>query len=146
MKKNLMLICVASIVAVIDQITKSLIRANFEVNQTTPVINNFLHITYITNTGTAFGLFKGINFVFILFSILVIFGIFYSSRKIKESQSLMIFSLGLLLGGTVGNLIDRIVYGFVIDFIDFKIWPVFNIADSAVTVSVAFLIVILWRE
>ena len=58
----------------------------------------------------------------------------------------MQLSVGLLLGGTIGNLIDRLDYGAVIDFIDFRIWPVFNIADSAVTISVVLLIILLWKK
>ena len=146
MKKNLAIICIALAIAFADQLTKFLIRANFALNESVTMIGNLLHFTYITNTGTAFGLFKGVNIVFILFSIVVIFGIFYASGRIKEKQRLMIFSLALLLGGTIGNLIDRILLGAVTDFIDFRIWPVFNIADSAVTISVAILIVLLWRE
>ena len=146
MKKNLAIICIALAIAFADQLTKFLIRANFASNESVPMIGNLLHFTYITNTGTAFGLFKGVNIVFILFSIVVIFGIFYASGRIKEKQRLMIFSLALLLGGTIGNLIDRILLGAVTDFIDFRIWPVFNIADSAVTISVAILIVLFWRE
>ena len=67
-------------------------------------------------------------------------------NRIKNNEKLMQFSIGLLLGGTIGNLIDRTLYGYVIDFIDFRFWPVFNIADSAVTISVIFLVFVLWKR
>ena len=103
-------------------------------------------MTYITNTGSAFGLFKGFNLIFILFSMIVIIVVLYYIKKIKQNENLLQFSVGLLLGGTIGNLIDRFLYGFVVDFIDFRIWPVFNIADSSVTISVILLIILLWEK
>ena len=145
-KKHLIVISTALIVIFLDQLTKFLIRKNFQLNESLPIIKNVFHFTYITNTGSAFGLFKGINPFFILFSIAVIMVIFYYIQKIKGNERLLQFAVGLLLGGTIGNLIDRLVYGHVIDFIDFRIWPVFNIADSAVTVSVILLIVSLWKK
>ena len=67
-------------------------------------------------------------------------------KAVKNNEKLTQFAVGLLLGGTIGNLIDRIAYGAVIDFIDFRIWPVFNVADSAVTISVVLLITLLWKK
>jgi len=145
-KKNIAIFSTALLVVLLDQLTKFLIKQNFQLSQSIPLIKNILHFTYITNTGSAFGLFKGFNLIFILFSIIVIAVIFYYLKKIKENEKLLQFAVGLILGGTIGNLIDRIFYGFVIDFIDFRIWPVFNIADSAVTISVVFLIILLWRK
>ena len=147
MEKKIMIIFFTSLlIALLDQLTKFFIKQNFQSNQSIPIIKNFLHFTYITNTGSAFGLFKGFNILFILFSIIVVFVLLYYFKKIKENERLLQFSVGLLLGGTIGNLIDRIVYGAVIDFIDFRIWPVFNIADSAVTISIILLIILLWKK
>lgn len=143
-KKNIIVLSTGILVVLFDQLTKLLIRQNFQLNQSFPIIKNFLHLTYVTNTGSAFGLFKGLNVFFILFSIIVIIVIFYYLKKIKEK--VLPFSIGLLLGGTIGNLIDRIFYGAVIDFIDFRIWPVFNVADSAVTISIMLLIILLWKK
>ena len=141
-----MIFSAALFVFILDQLTKSLIRQNIQLNQSIPIIKNALHLTYITNTGSAFGLFKGLNLFFILFSIIVIIAIFYYLRKIVKNKKLLQFAVGLLLGGTIGNLIDRIVYGAVTDFIDFRIWPVFNAADSAVTISAILLIILLWKK
>ena len=91
-------------------------------------------------------MFKGLNWFFVFFSVIVIIAIFYYLKKIVKSRKLLQFAAGLLLGGTIGNLIDRVAYGAVIDFIDFRVWPVFNIADSAVTIGVIILIVLLWKK
>lgn len=145
-KKNVFIFSTSLIIIFLDQLTKFLIKQNFQLNQSLPIIKDILHITYITNTGSAFGLLKGFNLIFIAFSIIVIIAIFYFFKKIKENESLLQFSVGMLLGGTIGNLIDRLLQGAVTDFIDFRIWPVFNLADSAVTISVAILIILLWRK
>ena len=145
-KKNSNVLSIALIIVLLDQFSKFLIKQNLQLNQSIPIIKNIFHFTYVTNTGSAFGLFKGFNILFILFSIIVIAVIFYFLNKIKDYRRLLQFSVGLLLGGTIGNLIDRLIYGYVIDFIDFRIWPVFNLADSAVTIGVILLIILLWEK
>ncbi|MBS3105970.1 signal peptidase II [Candidatus Woesearchaeota archaeon] len=145
-KKSIFICSIASLIVFIDQLTKFLIKQNFQLNESIPIINNIFHLTYITNTGSAFGLFKRLNIVLMVFSIIVIVVVCFSLKKIKDDEELLQLSVGLLLGGTIGNLIDRLDYGAVIDFIDFRIWPVFNIADSAVTISVVLLIILLWKK
>lgn len=145
-KKNIFVFSIALLIVLLDQAAKFLIKHNFQLNQSTPIIKNILHLTYLTNTGSAFGLFKGLNLIFILFSIAVAIAVLHHLRKIKPAERLLQFSVGLLLGGTIGNLIDRIAYGSVIDFIDFRVWPVFNIADSAITISIILLIILLWKK
>lgn len=145
-KKNIFVFSIALLIVLLDQLTKFLIKQNFQLNESIPIINQIFHLTYITNTGSAFGLFKGLNLFFILFSIIVIIAIFHYLKKIVKNEKLLQFSVGLLLGGTIGNLIDRLLYGAVIDFLDFRIWPVFNIADSAVTISVILLVILLWKK
>ena len=145
-KKNIIVFSAALIVVFLDQITKILIRKNFELNESVPIIKNVLHLTYVSNTGSAFGLFRGFNIFLILFSVIVIVAIFYYLKKIVKNERLLQFSVGLLLGGTIGNLADRLLYGAVTDFIDFRIWPVFNVADSAVTISILLLIILVWKK
>ena len=145
-RKNLIIFSTALIVLILDQLTKFQIRSTFRANESVPLIKNFLHFTYITNTGTAWGLFRGFNIFFIIFSVAVIFAIFYFKKQIKESQKSMQVAFGLLLGGTLGNFADRIFLGTVTDFIDFRIWPVFNVADSAISISVVVLVFLMWRE
>lgn len=145
-KKNIFIFSIALFIVILDQLTKFIIKKNFELSQSISLIKNILHFTYVTNTGSAFGLFRGFNLIFVLFSIIVVIVILHYLKKIKQNEKVLQFSVGLLLGGTIGNLIDRITYGFVVDFIDFRIWPVFNIADSAVTISVILLIILLWEK
>ena len=146
-KKYTLIFSVSLIVVFLDQLTKFLIRKNFQLNESIPIIKNILHLTYVTNTGSAFGVFKNLNWFFMLFSIAVIIAIFYYLRKkIYEKEKFLQLAVGLLLGGTIGNMIDRILYGAVTDFLDFRIWPVFNISDSAVTISVILLIILLWKK
>src|SRR3989344_7865268 len=146
-KKYIFVISIGLVAAIFDQLTKLFIRKNFQLGESLPLINNTFHLTYVTNTGSAFGLFKNLNWFFMLFSIAVIIAIFYYLRKkIDEKEKFLQLAVGLLLGGTIGNMADRIFYGAVTDFLDFRIWPVFNVADSAVTVSVIILIILLWKK
>ena len=145
-QKNIFIFSIALLIVLLDQLTKFLIKQNFQLNESVPIINNVFHMTYITNTGSAFGLFRGFNVFFVMFSVIVIIAVFYYIEKIKNNERMLQLSAGLLLGGTIGNLIDRLFHGFVIDFLDFRVWPVFNIADSAVTISVIFLIILLWKK
>lgn len=145
-KKNILVFSAALVAVLLDQLTKLLIRQNFQIGQSVPIIKNILHLTYVTNTGSAFGLFRNFNSAFILFSIPVILFILHYLKKIKGNEKALLLAAGLLLGGTIGNLIDRLAYGHVIDFIDFRIWPVFNVADSAVTISIFLLIILLWKK
>ncbi len=145
-KKNIIVVYTFLLILFFDQMTKFLIKKNFQLGQSVPVIKDTFHITYVTNTGSAFGLFRGFNVFLIFFSVIVIFIIFYFLWKIKNNDRLLQLALGLLLGGTLGNLIDRLFYGSVTDFIDFRIWPVFNVADSAVSVSVFLLIILMWEK
>ena len=145
-KKNIVVFSASLLILFLDQLTKFLIKKNLQLGESVPAIKNILHITYVTNTGSAFGLFRGFNIFLIFFSVIVVFTIFYLLWKLKNIERLLQFAFGLLLGGTMGNLADRLIYGAVTDFIDFRIWPVFNVADSAVTVSIFLLIVIMWKK
>ncbi|MBI3036030.1 signal peptidase II [Candidatus Woesearchaeota archaeon] len=145
-KKNIIVFSTALLIVSLDQLTKFLIKQNFQLNQPVPIIKNMLHLTYITNTGSAFGLFKGLNIFFISFSVIVVAVTFYYINSIKQNEKALQLAVGLLLGGTIGNLSDRLLYGAVTDFIDLRVWPVFNIADSAVTVSVILLVILLWKK
>lgn len=107
---------------------------------TTPVIENIFHITLVHNTGVAFGMFKNSPEVFTGFAFLA--AVIISTLLIWKKQALSAFekvSLSFILGGTLGNLIDRVRLGFVIDFIDLRVWPVFNVADSFITIGAVML-------
>ena len=144
--KYIIIFLTALIVVLIDQISKYLVRINFELNQSIPIINNIFHLTYTTNSGAGFGILQQQKFLLTLISIIVIGFIFYYLPRIKEKEKLLQVLVGFILGGTIGNLIDRVAYGFVIDFLDFRIWPIFNFADSFVTVGVLGLIIYFWKK
>ena len=130
----------------IDQVSKAVISSRLSVGQSIPIIKDILHITFVKNTGAAFGLFKNSTYFFIAVSItaIIIIGtvILGTVRKGNFSEKFRFnFSLILIMAGAFGNLIDRINLGYVIDFIDLRIWPVFNIADSAITLGTTLLII-----
>jgi len=144
--KHITIFSAALIVIFIDQITKFLIKTNFQLNQSLPLIKNIFHLTYIRNFGAGFGILQQQKWLLILISIIVIGFIFYYFDRIKNEELLLQVLVGFVLGGTIGNLIDRITYGFVIDFLDFRIWPIFNFADSFVTIGVIGLIFYFWSK
>ena len=134
------LVLVASLAIVIDRVTKFLVFNNLFEGQSIGVIPRIFHLTLVLNTGTAFGLFRGRNQFFIAASILVIALVVTYVLLDKRKDLLVLGALGLILGGAIGNLIDRILFGYIIDFLDFRVWPVFNIADSSITIGSALLV------
>ena len=134
------------LILLIDQVSKSVISSRLSAGQSIPIIKNVLHITFVKNTGAAFGLFKNSAYFFILVSIIavVVIGTIIT-RAVRSdkflSNPVLNFGLILIISGALGNLIDRVRLLYVIDFIDFRIWPVFNIADSSITIGTALLII-----
>ncbi|MDA1197231.1 MAG: signal peptidase II [Nanoarchaeota archaeon] len=136
---------IALMVLFLDRITKVLVERNMFLSQTIPLIRTVFHFTFVQNTGAGFGLLRGQQSLLILVSLAVVVIIIYSLPAIlKDKKTLLPFAL--LFGGAVGNLIDRVYFGYVIDFIDFRIWPVFNVADTAITIGALWLVVHYWRE
>ncbi len=137
------------VILLLDQLTKIVINSSFALYESLSVIPGLFNITYIRNPGAAFGFladadpvfrsifFTAVSVVAIVFIVLVI-------RKIKAGELLSTFGLSLIFGGALGNLIDRIRFGEVIDFLDFYLgsyhWPAFNVADSAISIGAALLI------
>lgn len=144
---------VSSVILVLDQITKLYVDANFRLHESIPVIDGLFNLTYVRNKGAAFGIFADsavrIPF-FITVSIIAMLGILWYLSRLRNDQRLAVFSLSLVFAGAVGNLIDRIRLGEVIDFLDVywqtHHWPAFNVADSAITVGVTLLFIDMWRE
>ena len=130
---------IALLVFILDRVTKIVAVSNMSYGQSIHILPNIFHFTFVLNNGTAFGLFKGANSALAVLSVLVITLIIFYVLKNKVSTFASSLALGLILGGAIGNLFDRIRFGYVIDFIDFRIWPVFNIADSAITIGTCFL-------
>lgn len=147
-KRRLTMLSLAGMIVILDQLTK------YWINQAKPrfeVIPGFFNLNYVKNTGAAFGILQGNQFllasVSVVAIVVLIFLIFYENEKKKG----LLLGLALILGGTCGNLIDRVRLGYVIDFLEFHIrqyhWPSFNVADSSISIGVGILIlVMLWEE
>ncbi len=133
----------AIFVILFDQASKLFIQYKMKIGESIPVIKGIFHITYIENPRTSFGLFEyNKSFFVIAVLILVISLILIYKKIIFKKDPFMYFPLTLVLGGAIGNLIDRVrIDGRVIDFIDFKIWPVFNFADSAIVCGMLILLI-----
>lgn len=137
---------VAGVFVILDYISKLLVNMFLTLNDSIVIINNFFSFTYVRNEGAAFSMFGNSNYVLAFIGIFFVILILYYLSKKSNIGRLESVCYGLLLGGACGNLIDRIVYGYVVDFLDFKIlgydFPVFNLADSFIVIS-AFIIVVL---
>lgn len=133
---------IALAVAVIDQYTKALAIKKIA-SGSVPVINGIFHFTYVENTGAAFGIFKNGNAIFMAITAVILVGIIVALIFIKPENICIKVSSGLILGGAIGNLFDRILRGYVIDFFDFKAinYPVFNVADSFIVIGAIILCV-----
>ena len=105
-----------------------------------PVIRDIFHITFVLNPGAAFGILANQRFFFIAIGVAILVAAMYFYPRLRRQDVWIRYGTALLLGGAAGNLIDRIRYGLVIDFFDFRIWPVFNIADIAIVVGVGCII------
>lgn len=136
----------AAIVIVLDQITKQFF---WRAGQNYEVIGEYFRITLVKNAGAAFGLFQGGRFFFIAASIIAIGFIIYAGWRLPKTDRFRRFLLGMILGGAIGNLIDRVYAGEVIDFLDIGFgvhrWPVFNVADMGVSVGATLLLIFLLR-
>ena len=140
----------SSIFLIVDIIVKLLVKSNLVVSQSIKIIDNFFYITYVKNTGAAWSMLSGKQSILIIFSVIVlIFFIKYLLKK-EEYNKIDIVGYGLFLAGTIGNLIDRVVYGYVIDYFNFYIFsydfPIFNIADSCIVIGIVLLFISSWRE
>lgn len=124
---------IASAVVIIDRLAKYLVLDNMVEGQSVQVLPGVFYITLVQNTGAAFGLFSGKNQFFISASLAVIIIISAYAVLSRFKSAYTIVALGLILGGAAGNLIDRLLFGYIIDFLDLRVWPVFNIADSCIT-------------
>lgn len=140
----------ALFVIVLDQITKLLIVKNMELGESIQVIENFLNITSHRNPGAAWGILAGQMWFFYIVTVIVVIGLVYYIQKMAKTHILLGISLGLMLGGAIGNFIDRVLRKEVVDFVDTYIFgydfPVFNVADSALTVGVVLLMIFMLFE
>jgi len=141
---------VATLVVGLDQLSKLWIRDNLVPGESLPEIG-FVRLTYVANTGSVFGLFANQTFLLIVIAIVSLTSILLLLRYLSSASALTNVSLGLILGGAVGKLIDRLHFRYVIDFVDIRLWgglhwPAFNVADAAIVVGILTLAYSLYRS
>lgn len=146
MNKKILLISI--IVLLFDQLTKTIIEMYLKINSSIKIVKDFFYITLCHNEGAAWGIFSEYKVVIILFTMIaicLIYHFIYCFKRNKRND----FAFGLLMGGLAGNLIDRILFGYVRDFFDFYLfkydYPVFNIADIAIVVGVILLTIAIFK-
>ncbi len=139
----------ALVVLGLDQLSKSLVRAYIPPGSSwapLKALEKFFSFTHVTNRGMAFGLLPKWGDYLLYVGILVVFLLLLYNYRLKEASPFLYLCFGLQLGGALGNLVDRIRYGYVTDFLDFKFWPVFNVADSSITIGTVLLAIYFLRE
>lgn len=135
-------IAIGLILAVADQVIKYFVSVNLKPVGSVTVIDNILDFTYVENRGVAFGMFSGMRWIFIVLTVLLICLIVFYMFKKKPQSKLFYVCTALIVGGGIGNLIDRIFYGYVIDYISLSFFePVCNFADYCITVGTVLLVV-----
>lgn len=153
-RKYLVLLAIGGAVVAFDQLVKIYVHANFTLGESLPVIQDIFHITYVRNTGAAFGVFRDAAEVFrtIFFMSMPPIAVLIILRMlqgVEEHDRWQICALSLIFGGAIGNYIDRLRFGYVIDFLDFhygEVWsyPAFNIADAAIVTGVCLLLLLMF--
>jgi signal peptidase II len=147
-RKYWVLLVVCFAVLLLDQWTKHVVQERLFLHQTVEVIPGFFNLVHVRNAGGAFGIFGGErgglgSFLFVMVSLIAIGSILFFFVKVKEEEKTLSLSLSLVLSGAIGNLIDRLQYAEVVDFLDFHLlsyhWPAFNIADSAICVGIGLM-------
>jgi len=155
MGKYLYLVLIGGGTVILDQITKRIVQDKFELHESLVVMEGFFSLTYILNPGAAFGFmadrsetFRAVFFAIVSIIALTILIVFF--RQTAASDTLSLIAISLLFGGAIGNMIDRVRLGEVVDFLDFYIdqyhWPAFNVADSAITIGVSIMMLHLFFE
>lgn len=149
-RKYLLIVSICGMLVSLDQLTKFLVTLRLKPNESLPVIENFLRITYLQNSGMAFGLMSNVEpstrtTLLLFFPILVMLVMSSLFTRLKEHHPLSIYAYCFIIGGGLGNLLDRVRSGFVVDFLDFHYqerwhFPAFNIADCSITFGLALLI------
>lgn len=140
---------IALVIFGLDRLIKIIVATHMMVGQSIAVLPPVLYLTYILNTGAAFGILQNNQMIFILVAIGLLLWVAYLTFNKRGGSSLsrvLMWGLGLLAGGAAGNLWDRVVTGQVIDYINFRVWPVFNLADSAIVVGMLLVVIEYWNK
>ncbi len=166
--KSLKILLITAFVLLLDQVTKIVIHESMQLYQSIPVLGDFFRITYVENTGMAFGIKVGHGGFFTVFAVIASLAIMFYLFKMRGERFIARFSMALILGGAIGNLWDRLTRGSVVDFLDFEFfdinippfqflffdfpgyslsrWPVFNVADIGITVGMLILFIFILTE
>lgn len=139
---------IAAVIIALDQFTKYLVVKYMELGESIPLIADVFHLTSHRNMGAAFGILQNKRWFFIIVTIIVVIGIIISLIRLGKSQPRASLALSFVLGGAIGNFIDRVMTGQVVDFFDFTLinFPIFNVADMAITFGVAILLIDVFLE
>ncbi len=154
--KYLIVLTTSLAVTALDQAVKLYVHTHFALGESV-ILTNFFSITYVRNAGGAFGIFSNTNpvlrtILFIIFPVIAFFIIFNIVKKVQHKEIIPVVSLSFILGGALGNFIDRVHFQYVIDFLDFHIpnggwaWPTFNLADSFIVIGVIIVAWISWKH
>ncbi len=141
---DILLLALAVLVA--DQASKAYIVSRFAPGESLPVLRDVFHITYVENSGAAFGLLAGQRWLFLAVALLSLALLWQQRRLFLEGDRWRRLGAGLFLGGALGNVLDRLRLGLVIDFLDLRFWPVFNIADTAICLGIGAIIWSLYQQ
>lgn len=133
-------------IMLLDQATKLLVEENMILGESIPIIPNIFHLTYVHNRGAAFGIFPDQQAFFILCGVIMTLAGLWGMHKFKHYGNFFLYGIAGMIAGALGNLIDRIRIASVVDFFDFRIWPVFNVADIAIVCGAAAIIWSFWQE
>ena len=136
----------AALLLIIDQVIKNIVHKFMYLGQSIPIIDDLLKLTYVRNTGAAFSLFLGFSFYLSLIGIAAVAAIIYFQWRVPKNNYYLQVALAFVLGGSLGNLFDRIVRSYVIDYINVGFWPVFNFADIAINLGVIMLAIKLFSK
>ena len=123
-----------------DQVSKYVVVTEMVPGESLPIIGEFFHLTYVLNPGAAFGLFAHQRWFFVIIALVLIGAVIYFYPRLKREGAMLHYGTVAMAAGAIGNLIDRIRTGLVIDFFDFRVWPVFNVADIAIVLGVIAMI------
>jgi signal peptidase II len=130
--------CVA-LVILLDQVIKYLVVTHIQLGQSLPLIDGLVYLTYVLNQGAAFSILQGQRWIFLAITPLALAAALWFMRDVPKNDRLRRVALALFCGGALGNFIDRLRFGAVTDFIDFRFFPIFNVADSCIVIGVALL-------
>jgi signal peptidase II len=141
---------IAALIVVLDQLTKWLVAEYISPSQPIPIIDGFLQLVHWRNSGAAWGILRDYNILLTIISALTVLALYLSRRSFGFERPVAGWALGLIAGGIIGNVIDRVRLHCVVDFLDCYVgsyhWPAFNVADSAICVGVILYIIVSWRR